>query len=96
MACKQIIRGAKSAKANYSPRNRNYRIFLLTCWLEEEDDDCPANWRFRLEEPRSGLRRGCVGIERLVALLNDEIAGRLVISIDSTKQGDDDNGSESS
>lgn len=56
-------------------RSGPYRIFILTCWQEEvEDLHGLESWRFRLEEPRTGARRGCVGVTRLVALLCDQIA----------------------
>lgn len=59
-------------------RSAPYRIYLLTCWLEDANDQAdPETWRFRLEEPRSGQRRGYVGVTALVAGLmqvigNDE------------------------
>lgn len=51
-----------------------YRIFLLTCWLDEVADPAdPETWRFRLEEPKSGCRYGCVGLMALVVRLMHEI-----------------------
>jgi len=65
-----------------------YRIFLLTCWLEDDDDwRDPELWRFRMEDPRTGMRRGCVGIKRLATLLVDQIADSSVpVSISTSVQ----------
>lgn len=60
---------------NRSTRDAGYRIFLLTFWLEDDADSTdPETWRFRLEDPNSGMRLGCVGVVKLVGLLVDEIA----------------------
>lgn len=65
-------------KAGKAPVD-THRIFLLTCWLEADDNwRDPELWRFRLEDPRSGMRRGCVGVRRLVALLVEQLAGSLL------------------
>jgi hypothetical protein len=55
-------------------RPTSYRIYLLTFWLEDAGDRTdPETWRFRLEEPKSGRRRGCVGITALLTGLISEI-----------------------
>lgn len=74
-------------KADRAPVD-TYRILLLTCWLEEQEDwRDPELWRFRLEDPRTGVRRGCVGSERLVALLVEQIAESVVpVSISTSVQ----------
>ncbi len=49
--------------------SRNYRIFLLTVW---RDDDAVANkavLRFSVHDPRSGQRRGFSEMEGLLAFL---------------------------
>jgi len=38
-----------------------HRIFLLTVWREEKE-----TWRFLVEDPRSGRRRGFAGVVALV------------------------------
>jgi len=85
MINKRITRNA--TRDSNGVRDGTYRIFLLACWLETEDDrHDPESWRFRLEEPRSGWRRGCIGVKRLVTLLCDEIADEtedLMSEIDS-------------
>ncbi|MEZ4863684.1 MAG: hypothetical protein R3C14_20350 [Caldilineaceae bacterium] len=51
-----------------------YRIFLLTLWIEDATDLAdPESWRFRLEEPKRGQRRGYVGMPALVAGLIQEV-----------------------
>lgn len=57
-------------------RSNQYRIFLLTFWLEDEADlGDPAQWRFRLEEPKQETQMGCVGFKALMSRLADEIGG---------------------
>ncbi len=41
-------------------KKRTHRIFLLTVW--QEDD---GNWRFSLEDPRTGKRKGFADIGAL-------------------------------
>ena len=53
-----------------------YRSYLLTFWEERSrDPDAPAVWRFRLEEARTGQRRGFASLEALVAFLRAELDG---------------------
>ena len=54
------------------PRHRSY---LLTFW-EERDREArgPQVWRFSLQDPRTGQRRGFASLEALVAALQREIA----------------------
>jgi hypothetical protein len=55
-------------------RPASYHIYLLTLWLEKADDPAdPETWRFRLEEPKSGRRQGCIGVTALIARLISEI-----------------------
>ena len=51
-----------------------YRTYLLTVW-EERSHDPAAHvvWRFRLEDPRTGERRGFADLETLMAALEQEI-----------------------
>ena len=54
-----------------------YRTYLLTFWEERSlDPGAPVVWRFRLEDPRTGRRRGFADLEALVDGLEREIAGR--------------------
>ena len=51
-----------------------YRAFLLTLWEERSRDrDSPQVWRFRLEDPRTGQRRGFASLEALVEALKQEM-----------------------
>jgi hypothetical protein len=52
-----------------------YQTFLLTLWEERNrDPNLPGVWRFRLEDPRTGQRRGFANLEALVEALKREIA----------------------
>ena len=54
-----------------------YRTYLLTCWGEQSQDPFePVAWRFRLEDPHTGQRRGFASLEALVAALQREMAER--------------------
>jgi hypothetical protein len=45
-----------------------YRSYLLTFWEERSRDPDPSVvWRFRLEDPRTGKRRGFTGLEEVMA-----------------------------
>ena len=51
-----------------------YRAFLLTLWEERgRDRESPQVWRFRLEDPRTGQRRGFASLEALVEALKQEM-----------------------
>ena len=53
-----------------------YRTYLLTVWEERSQDPAtPAVWRYRLEDPRSGQRRGFASLEVLADFLRAELAG---------------------
>jgi hypothetical protein len=56
-------------------RPPRYRSCLLTLWEERSSDPgVPVVWRFSLEDARTGQRRGCAGLEALVAALKQEMA----------------------
>ena len=53
-----------------------YRSYLLTFWEERSQDPAAsAVWRFRLEDPRTGQRRGFADLEALMAALEQEATG---------------------
>ena len=60
---------------DYSPTH--YRIYLLSVWHEGNigGSDRPR-LRFRLEDPRTGERRGFDGPDSLVAFLQAGLMGR--------------------
>jgi hypothetical protein len=56
------------------PRHRSY---ILTFWEERSHDpDTPAVWRFSLEDPHTGQRRGFADLKKLLAALQQEVAGK--------------------
>jgi hypothetical protein len=46
-----------------------YRAYLLRCWREA------TGWRFSLEDPRTGERRGFAGPDALLAFLGRDLDG---------------------
>lgn len=46
-----------------------YRVFLLTCWQDEEIEPDPKMWRFRLEEPRTGEQHGFTNLEEAMSFV---------------------------
>ena len=53
-----------------------YRSYLLTFWEERSQGPAAsAVWRFSLEDPRSGQRRGFASLEALTAALEEEVCG---------------------
>ena len=53
-----------------------YRSYLLTFWEERgRDPQTPVVWRFSLEDPRTGQRRGFSGLEEVMAFLQTELVG---------------------
>jgi hypothetical protein len=52
-----------------SARPPGYRAFLLRCWREI------TGWRFSLEDPHTGERRGFTGPEALLAHLEATLSG---------------------
>ena len=57
-------------------RPPRYRSYLLTFWEERSQDQAaPVAWRFSLQDPRTGQRRGFATLEALVAALGHEMEG---------------------
>ena len=53
-----------------------YRVYVLRSWRERgAPDGAPAVWRFSLEDPHTGRRRGFADLEALMAALAQEMAG---------------------
>jgi len=51
-----------------------YHTLLVTFWEERnQDPNLPNVWRFRLENPRTGRRRGFANLEALVEALKCEV-----------------------
>jgi hypothetical protein len=50
-----------------------YRTYLLTFWEERNGDPAEsAVWRYSLEDPRTGRRRGFADLQALIAALEQE------------------------
>jgi hypothetical protein len=59
-----------------SAKPPRYRSYLLTFWEERRHDPAlPVKWRFALEDPHTGDRRGFGSLEALTAALHHEMAG---------------------
>ena len=55
-------------------RPPSYRSYVLTCWAEQsQDPSVPVVWRFSLEDPHTGQRRGFVSPEDLFAFLEQQM-----------------------
>jgi hypothetical protein len=54
-----------------------YRAYLLRCWQErsQASDQKTTVWRFSLEDPHTGQRRGFASFETLIAALRTELSG---------------------
>ena len=53
-----------------------YRSYVLAFWEERsKDPDLPAVWRFSLQDPHTGQRRGFASLAALLASLEQEMAG---------------------
>jgi len=57
----------------------HYRVYLLRCWQEHSQRrHAQASWRFSLEEPQAGQRRGFPNLSSLTAFLAKSLAGECV------------------
>lgn len=54
-----------------------YQSYLLRCWEEADASSALTIWRFSLEDPRTGQRRGFANLTTLVIALQDELMGCL-------------------
>jgi hypothetical protein len=51
-----------------------YRFWVLACWEEESGDpQVRTRWRFSLQDPRTGRRRGFADLEALMAALRRQL-----------------------
>ena len=51
-----------------------YRSYLLTVWEERsQDPDVSVIWRFSLQDPRTGQRRGFASLEEMVNFLRTKL-----------------------
>jgi hypothetical protein len=55
-------------------RPPRYRSYLLRCWEERgRGRDGAGTWRFSLEDPHTGRRRGFASLDDLVAAVRGEL-----------------------
>ncbi len=60
-----------------SPNLLHYQVFLLRQWQEQDaSGEQPAVWRFMLENPLTGARRGFGSIQDLAAFLEEQVAAK--------------------
>ncbi len=60
-----------------SPNLLHYQVFLLRQWQEQEaSGDRPAVWRFILESPLTGARRGFANVQDLAAFLEEQVTAK--------------------
>jgi hypothetical protein len=58
-----------------------YRSYLLTFWEERRQDPAASVvWRFSLEDPRTGQRRGFADLEALMAALQQELGEEAMVT----------------
>lgn len=62
-------------ESNVSPTPPRYQTYLLRCWQERSTQvgSVVKVWRFSLEDPRTGRRRGFASLEALLASLQTEL-----------------------
>jgi hypothetical protein len=57
------------------PKRPHYRSYLLCGWAETDANGEIIFWRFSLQDPRTGQRRGFASLTELVIALQDELMG---------------------
>ena len=58
----------------YFEKPPHYRSFLITMWQERSrDKEIAVVWRFRLEDPHTGQRRGFANLKALIDALQQEM-----------------------
>jgi hypothetical protein len=58
-----------AGKRSVIGRPVNYRAYVLRSWEKRGQTPEGSAWRFSLEDPHTGQRRGFAGLEALVAAL---------------------------
>lgn len=54
----------------------SYQVFLLRCWEERGECSDPTRWRFSVQDPGTGQRRGFASLEGLIAFLTNQFGAR--------------------
>lgn len=57
------------------PNQPCYHCYLLRCWAETDANGEVILWRFSLQDPHTGQRRGFASLTELVIALQDELMG---------------------
>ena len=60
------------------PKRLRYQAFLLRCWEEADETADLTIWRFSLQDPRTGQRRGFTNLTELVIALQEELFETLI------------------
>ena len=62
-------------EGNVAQTPPRYQIYVLRCWLERssDSDETVKVWRFSLEDPRTGHRRGFASLETLLISLQTDL-----------------------
>ena len=55
------------------PKKTRYVSYLLRCWEERDDEVDKSLWRFSLEDPRSGQRKGFTTLVELMNVLEKDL-----------------------
>jgi hypothetical protein len=55
-----------------------YQVFLLRCWEEHSEHPELDAWRFSLQDPSTGQRRGFASLEALFAFLTNQFGAQSV------------------
>ena len=59
---------------NQSTRNWRYQVYVLRLWQEPAElSEHPSTWRYVLEEPKTGQRRGFRDLAALMVFLEMEL-----------------------
>jgi hypothetical protein len=58
----------------------DYALYILRCWELHNQQAQTKVWRFILEEPNTGKRRGFASLEALTVALQNELAGVKIYS----------------
>lgn len=66
----------------HTPTKPRYRAFLLRLWEEDALKPPAEAWRFSLEDPHSGQKRGFASLAALVTFLEQEMSSEAVVRVD--------------
>jgi hypothetical protein len=66
---------AHPKEGNVAETPPRYQMYVLRCWQERssDGDETVKVWRFSLEDPRTGRRRGFAGLEALLVSLQADL-----------------------